>query len=343
MSLILDALNRSRRDTDEVPGIATAHYVDGPDEQGRGLRSYLPWLGLLAASAIIAWLLLDRQTAQREPPQSTVSTAAPAAPVAQPGRPELRAGPAPQRDEAGRQPPRQVADTPPESATGLAVGGSSQQAQALPSGPAGQRSVPAASGTVGASSKTPETQEIDAPSADAGSLGVGSGAAVADIYRRQGQAAATPPATAGDPVAAPTTPVTQGSPPVTANKAAQVAGGDSPGRSAAAAREDPIDIEKLVLKAQQEVEDARLAEHSAPFISELSQQAKDSIPTVFYEKHDYSGTPGRSSVILNGKALKAGASAGAGLKVEEILPDSVVLDYRGTRFRLRALNSWINL
>ena len=84
MSLILDALNRSRRDTDEVPDIATAHYVDGGDEQGRGLRPYLPWLGLLVALAIIAWLLLDRQSAQREPLESAPSASPPVAPLAQP-------------------------------------------------------------------------------------------------------------------------------------------------------------------------------------------------------------------------------------------------------------------
>mgnify|MGYP003845772661 FL=1 len=50
-----------------------------------------------------------------------------------------------------------------------------------------------------------------------------------------------------------------------------------------------------------------------------------------------------SSVTLNGKAVKLGGSPLAGLKVDEILPDSVILTYRGTQFRLRALNSWVNL
>jgi hypothetical protein len=48
-------------------------------------------------------------------------------------------------------------------------------------------------------------------------------------------------------------------------------------------------------------------------------------------------------VVLNGKELKVGGSPASGVKVEEILPDSVVLNYRGTEFRLRALNSWVNL
>jgi hypothetical protein len=47
-------------------------------------------------------------------------------------------------------------------------------------------------------------------------------------------------------------------------------------------------------------------------------------------------------VVINGKTLRTGASA-AGVKVEEILPDSVVLEVKGNRFRLRALNSWVNL
>jgi hypothetical protein len=108
-------------------------------------------------------------------------------------------------------------------------------------------------------------------------------------------------------------------------------------------QEEPIDIEKMVVEAREELENASLAEHSAPFIAELSQQTKDSIPTIFYERHDYSGNPAQSNVVLNGKKLKVGGSPAGGVKVEEILSDSVVLNHRGTQFRLRALNSWINL
>ena len=91
------------------------------------------------------------------------------------------------------------------------------------------------------------------------------------------------------------------------------------------------------------LENATLEEHSVPLLSSLSQQTKDNIPTIFYERHDYSDNQAQSTVVLNGKSTKVGGSPTAGLKVEEILPDSVVLSYRGTQFRLRALNSWINL
>ncbi|MDX1734904.1 MAG: general secretion pathway protein GspB, partial [Halioglobus sp.] len=112
---------------------------------------------------------------------------------------------------------------------------------------------------------------------------------------------------------------------------------------AAAVQEDPVDIEDMLRRAREEMENARLVEHPAPFLASLSQVTKDAIPTVLYQRHDYSGEPGRSTVILNSKTLREGGDAAPGMKVREILPDSVVLDYRGTVFRLRALNSWVNL
>ena len=95
-------------------------------------------------------------------------------------------------------------------------------------------------------------------------------------------------------------------------------------------------------KARAELADARLAESEVPFLSTLSQQTKDAIPTLMYQRHDYARDSASSSVVINGKTLRVGGSA-AGVKVAEILPDSVVLEYQGKRFRLRALNSWVNL
>jgi len=86
-----------------------------------------------------------------------------------------------------------------------------------------------------------------------------------------------------------------------------------------------------------------LVEHAAPFLVELSQHTKDQIPTIFYQRHDYAGDAARSTVVLNGKQLRVGGTAAPGVKVVEILPDSVVLSHDGREFRLRALNSWINL
>ncbi len=103
------------------------------------------------------------------------------------------------------------------------------------------------------------------------------------------------------------------------------------------------DLDQILEQAREELENASLDDHPAPFLSRLSQQIKDDIPTLYYQRHDYSSDPNLSSVVLNGTTVKAGGSPLPGMKVEEILPDSVVLNYRGAQFRLRALNSWINL
>lgn len=108
-------------------------------------------------------------------------------------------------------------------------------------------------------------------------------------------------------------------------------------------KEVPIDLEEVLARTQEALKTASLPEHSAPFLSALSQQVKDVVPTMLYSAHDYSSRPGQSSVIINGKSLGQGGSIAGGVKLDEILPGSIVLSYQGTQFRLRALNSWVNL
>ena len=59
MSLILDALNRSRQDTESMPGISSEHYV----ARGTGDGGWLQWLlvsALVVAVLVIGWLLFER-------------------------------------------------------------------------------------------------------------------------------------------------------------------------------------------------------------------------------------------------------------------------------------------
>ena len=108
-----------------------------------------------------------------------------------------------------------------------------------------------------------------------------------------------------------------------------------------AAGEDNLDIAELLRRAQSELGRPVLEPHDAPLLENLFQQQKDGIPTLMYTLHDWvPGGPSR--VVLNGQALQVGQQHG-GVRVEEILSDSVVLNWRGIRFRLRALNSWVNL
>ncbi len=269
MSLILEALNRARREQHNaapVPGVDSEHYSPTTEES--------PWRqrGLVAALALavlVIGVLLGREfsrddtpTGAADGPQTVVVEAqVPVPAVAQ------SAGP-----EAERSPETQELPVAPEVAAPA---------------PSPQPAPPATAGTAAS-------------------------AEVAALYQqpRTSDAASDPVTTAA---AAP-----------------------------APVSEETVDIASLVTAAEQALEDVRLAEHAAPFLGDLSQQRKDAVPTLMYLQHDYR-SEGGSTVTINGQQARAGQTVGRGVTVEEILPDSVVLSHAGEQFRLRALNSWVNL
>ena len=101
-------------------------------------------------------------------------------------------------------------------------------------------------------------------------------------------------------------------------------------------------VDTLVARAREALDNRGMATHPAPMLAELSQEIRDTIPTLMYSQHDYRDDGVPSSVLINRKRRVKGDSV-SGVRVDKILPDSVVLHYRGTVFRLRALNSWVNL
>ncbi|MEP5569561.1 MAG: general secretion pathway protein GspB [Halioglobus sp.] len=295
MSLILDALNRSHEETDEVPTLGTRHDYAGSHEGNRLLPVIV--LALLAALLMIGWLLWDRQ--QEAPVGATTEL-----PAAEMTRPQV--------------------GVEPISVSERALPSVSDAIVAPVTAAAGVIDKPAPE--VNARSEPDTHYQEQSP--------VATNADVSALYAKESPGGSNATPKAGDsPVAAP--------------KAVNIEEPVSPKASSAPAvksvAEQSMDIEQMLKSAEDELQNARLEEHSAPFVNGLSQQTKDAIPSIFYERHDYSGRPGQSRVVLNGKDLKVGGSPASGVKVEEILPDSVVLDYRGTQFRLRALNSWVNL
>lgn len=79
-----------------------------------------------------------------------------------------------------------------------------------------------------------------------------------------------------------------------------------------------------------------------PLLVTMSARFRESVPNIEYSMHVYNEEEGSGIVNLNGSMRKIGAEIEPGLRVIAILPDSVVLDYQGTQFRLLALNSWMN-
>ena len=102
-----------------------------------------------------------------------------------------------------------------------------------------------------------------------------------------------------------------------------------------------VDFAEILAQAQKELGVQPLVESDEPLLETLSQQTKDQIPSLIYSEHKYSAN-GRSEVVLNGQSLTERQRVGP-FTVVEILPDSVILRWRETQFRVRARNSWINM
>jgi hypothetical protein len=115
-----------------------------------------------------------------------------------------------------------------------------------------------------------------------------------------------------------------------------------------AAPEPALDVEAITRAARAELVEGSargepVVEHSAPFIADLRQSQKDQIPSIFYSEHNWATNPAERSVVLNRQRFTEGQQVKPGLRLLEILPDSIVMEFQGTEFRLQSLNSWVNL
>ena len=290
MSLILDALNRSRQDKDSVPNLATHHTFD---QMASGKRQYLPWVALSVAVAvvIIGWLVIGRLFAS---PVSDIEVGAPTEQVSKNIITASESNSTEVKEDAAVEEPlvQPVADSQTSEPVAVAPVANNPEPDIV---------------TIAVAMEA--TTSISAP--------VVENPAVAQLYQNRNVM---------DDAAAPQR----------TSSAALDLYTDS-------GNEEPIDIASVLQSARQEMKDATLDEHPVPLLSALSQQVKDDIPTLYYQRHDYSNNTSISTVVMNSKTLKVGGNPVNGVKIEEILPDSVVLSYQGTQFRLRALNSWVNL
>ena len=288
MSLILDALNRSRQDRDSVPNLATRHTFD---KMASGKRQYLPWVALSVAVVIIGWLVIGRLFAS---PVSDIEVGAPTEQVSKNIITASESNSTEVKEDAAVEEPlvQPVADSQTSEPVAVAPVANNPEPDIV---------------TIAVAMEA--TTSISAP--------VVENPAVAQLYQNRNVM---------DDAAAPQR----------TSSAALDLYADS-------GNEEPIDIARVLQSAREEMKDATLDEHPVPLLSALSQQVKDDIPTLYYQRHDYSNNTSISTVVMNSKTLKVGGNPVNGVKIEEILPDSVVLSYQGTQFRLRALNSWVNL
>lgn len=348
MSLILDALNRSRQDENPVPGLATHHPVEPLTAQR---RQYYLWAALAVAALVIAGLVVDRL---RTPPAPEAEIGAPVAELSRNIGSAVNSVTAELEARAAAAEQAQQASMAPEAAAPQAAAmpePAAVQPAAAPTEPTVQPTAAPPEPTVQptAAPPVPAAQQAVAPletvpQSPAPVLSAATGTAVEPTTDAPG---AAPSPEAAPPSAERNAAVEQLYQNRDLDDAPAKRAPSTPARPQRVAQDvsdaEPADVDRILKEARDEMENASLDEHPVPFLADLSQQTKDAIPTLYYQRHEYSSNASQSSVTLNGNTVKAGGSVIPGMKVEEILPDSVVLNYQGTQFRLRALNSWINL
>lgn len=68
-------------------------------------------------------------------------------------------------------------------------------------------------------------------------------------------------------------------------------------------------------------------------LNELPPTIQREIPAITIAFHAYSSKPGERRVMINGNMAKEGELLAAGVSLEQITPDGVILGYKGLRFQ----------
>ncbi len=77
------------------------------------------------------------------------------------------------------------------------------------------------------------------------------------------------------------------------------------------------------------------AEKRVPSQGELPRSVQQELPAISITGHIYSNEPSSRIVNINGQILREGETVSAELKLEEITPNGVILNFRDYRFQIR--------
>ena len=81
-------------------------------------------------------------------------------------------------------------------------------------------------------------------------------------------------------------------------------------------------------------EDTGLASGQAPWLSSLPEVFRSSLPPLEVNIHVYSTVEAQRILYINNRPVQQGERIQAGVMVEEIVQDGVILRFRGQRFKL---------
>lgn len=90
--------------------------------------------------------------------------------------------------------------------------------------------------------------------------------------------------------------------------------------------------------ADAEFDNTMAAFEAVPFLHELPTSKQNTIPTLMYAQHSFA----KQSVTINKKTFTVGDAVARDLRIERVLADGVLLNFKGEQFKLAALSSWVN-
>jgi FtsZ-interacting cell division protein ZipA len=80
---------------------------------------------------------------------------------------------------------------------------------------------------------------------------------------------------------------------------------------------------------------------NVPELHDLPNNILEKVPTLNYSEHNYNVNGG--SVKINGVVLRADEQIANGIVIDAILEDGIILHIDNYPFKMRAMNSWVNM
>lgn len=119
----------------------------------------------------------------------------------------------------------------------------------------------------------------------------------------------------------------------TDNLAAQLPLASAP-RPAATAKPHATDVVKAAAPTARIAIPEPVDPATVPFLREMPDEFRRKLPELVVNVHLYSANEAENLVYINNQQLRRGEQLDGGIRVEEIVPEGVVLSYAGTLFKL---------
>jgi general secretion pathway protein B len=113
----------------------------------------------------------------------------------------------------------------------------------------------------------------------------------------------------------------------------QVTSGQEPG-AVAKPRATAVVVAKTTAPNARLVNPKPVDPATVPFLREMPNEFQRKLPELVVNVHLYSANEAENLVYINNQQLRRGEQLKGGIRVEEIVPEGVVLSYAGTLFKL---------